>query len=235
MPLFNLPASLLQSVHPFEQNYSHSSHPAPSQSRNQAANQIESPPDASSLCQNVSAEAFPHHIPPSTSQQKATFVKIHSHISWGDPHSSLSTKHLRIVFQNCNTLSKDHFTRFSYLNKVKLLEPHIIGLAKTNINWSHFHTKTSVYSSIKACWPQLRVATTHLDGAFPSFPSTEAGGCLQLTSGLTSGRVQESFSDPMGKWCSQTLLGASNHQITIITAYRVCQTARSGLLTAYKQ
>jgi hypothetical protein len=39
----------------------------------------------------------------------------------------------------------------------------------------------------------------------------------------------------MGRWCSQTLLGASNQLITIITAYRVCQTARSGLLTAYKQ
>ena len=39
----------------------------------------------------------------------------------------------------------------------------------------------------------------------------------------------------MGRWCSQTLQGASNHQITIITAYRVYQTARSSLLTAYKQ
>ena len=39
----------------------------------------------------------------------------------------------------------------------------------------------------------------------------------------------------MGRWYSQTLQGVSNHQITIITAYRVCQTARSGLLTAYKQ
>ena len=39
----------------------------------------------------------------------------------------------------------------------------------------------------------------------------------------------------MGRWCSQTLQGVSNHQITIITAYRACQTARSGLLTAYKQ
>ena len=142
---------------------------------------------------------------------------------------------VRIVFQNCNTLSKDHFTRFSYLNRLKLLEPHIFGLAETNLNWSHFPTKTSVYSSLKARWPQLRVTTSHLEGAFPSCPSTQAGGCLQLTSGRTSGRVQGSFSDLMGRWCSQTLQGASNHLITIITAYRVCQTARSGLLTAYEQ
>ena len=174
-------------------------------------------------------------FPPSTAQQKAKFTKIYPHISWGNPHSSPSTTHLRIVFQNCYTLRKDHFTRFSYLNKVKLLEPCIIGLAEANLNWSHLHTKTSVYSSLKARWPQLRVATSHLDGAFPSCPFTQAVGCLQLTSGRTSGRVQGWFSDPLGRWCAQTLLGASNHQITKITAYRVCQTARSGLLIAYKQ
>ena len=173
-----------------------------------------------------------HH---SSAQQNATLTKVHPQVSWGDPHTSPSTTHLRIVFQNCNTLSKDHLTRFSYLNRLKLLEPHIFGLAKTNLNWSHFPTKTSVYSSLKARWPQLRVTTSHLEGAFPSCPSTQAGGCLQLTSGRTSGRVQGSFSDLMGRWCSQTLQGASNHLITIITAYRVCQTARSGLLTAYEQ
>ena len=39
----------------------------------------------------------------------------------------------------------------------------------------------------------------------------------------------------MGRWRSQTLQGGSNHLIKIITTYRVCQTAQSGLLTAYEQ
>ena len=39
----------------------------------------------------------------------------------------------------------------------------------------------------------------------------------------------------MGRWCSQTLQSKSNHQISFLTAYRVCQSARSGPLTAYKQ
>ena len=39
----------------------------------------------------------------------------------------------------------------------------------------------------------------------------------------------------MGRWCSQTLQSKANHQISFITAYRVCQTARSGPLTAYEQ
>ena len=147
----------------------------------------------------------------------------------------MSTTRLRIVFQNCNTLSKDHSTRFFYPNKVKLLKPHIVALAKTNPNWSHFHTNSSVYFSLKACWSQLRVATSHLNKVFPTCPSTEAESSIQLTSGCTSGWVQGSFSDPMGRWCSQTLLGASNILITIVTAYRVCQTARSGLQTAYEQ
>ena len=39
----------------------------------------------------------------------------------------------------------------------------------------------------------------------------------------------------MGRWCSQTLQSKANHQISFLTAYRVCQSARSGPLTAYKQ
>ena len=52
---------------------------------------------------------------------------------------------------------------------------------------------------------------------------------------LPSGRVHNTFSDPMGRWCSQTLQSKSNQKISFITAYRVCQTAWSGPLTAYKQ
>ena len=74
-------------------------------------------------------------------------------------HKSLPTgflewpTHLCNVFQSCNTLSKDHFNRISYLNKLELHESHIFGLAETNLNWSHFPTKVSFYSSLKACWP----------------------------------------------------------------------------------
>ena len=188
------------------------------------------------LADTVAREPIIHPIfAHSTTQRKNNFTKVHPQVSWGDLYTPPSTTHLWIVFQNSNTLSKVHCTCFSYLNTLKSLEPHIFGLVETNLNWSHFPTKTTVYSSLKACWPQLRVATSHLIGAFPNCPSTQAGGCLQLTSGCTSRRVQGSFSDPMGRWCSQTLQGDSNHLITIITACRVCQTAQSGLLTAYEQ
>ena len=166
---------------------------------------------------------------------RQNYTRVHPHISWGDPPTPPSSSHIRVVFQNCNTLSRDHFTRFSYLNKLMTLQPHIVGLAETNLNWSHFPTKTSVYSSLKARWPHLQVATAHLEGAFPNCPSSQAGGCLQLISGRTSGRVHNTFSDPMGRWCSQTLQSKSNQKISFITAYRVCQTARSGPLTAYEQ
>ena len=102
------------------------------------------------------------------SRSRQNFSKIHPHIAWGDPHTPPSPSHIRVVFQNCNTLSRDHFTRYSYLNKLMPLQPHIIGLAETNLNWSHFPTKTSIYSSLKAQWPHLQVATAHLKGAFPS-------------------------------------------------------------------
>jgi hypothetical protein len=133
---------------------------------------------------------------------RQNYTRFHPHISWGDTHTppSPSPSHIRVVFQNCNTLNRDHFSRFSYLNKMMTLQPHIVGLAKTNLNWSHFPTKTLVYSSLKTRWPHLQVATAHLEGAFPNCPPSQAGGCLQLISGRTSGRVHNTFSDPMGRW-----------------------------------
>ena len=110
-----------------------------------------------------------------------------------------------------------------------------VGLPETYFNWSHFPTKTSVYSPFKAQWPHLQVATTQLEGAFPNYPFSQAGGCLQLISGRTSGQVHNIFSDPMGRWCSYTLQSKSSQKISFIAAYRIYQTARSVPLTAYKQ
>ena len=86
--------------------------------------------------------------PPPTPNPRQNYTRVHPHISWGNPHTPPSP--IRVVFQNCNTLNRDHFTRFSYLNKLMTLQPHIVGLAETNLNWSHFPTKTSVYSYLKA-------------------------------------------------------------------------------------
>ena len=92
----------------------------------------------------TSSLSHTHHRP------RQNFSKIHPHIAWGDPHTPPSPSHIRVVFQNCKTLSRDHFTQYSYLNKLMLLQLHIIGLAETNLNWSHFPTKTSIYSLLKA-------------------------------------------------------------------------------------
>ena len=101
--------------------------------------------------QPPSAPNYPvagHSHPPPTPNPRQNYTRVHTHISWGNPHTPPSP--IRVVFQNCNTLNRDHFTRFSYLNKLMTLQPHIVGLAETNLNWSHFPTKTSVYSFLKA-------------------------------------------------------------------------------------
>ena len=134
----------------------------------------------------ILTSSFPHTHP----NPRQNYTRVHPHISWGNPHTPPSPSHKRVVFQNCNTLSRDHFTHFSYLNKLIILQSHIVGLAESNLNWSHLPTKTSVYSSFKAQWPHLQVATAYFEGAFPNCSSSQEGGCLQLFSGRTSGQVQ---------------------------------------------
>jgi hypothetical protein len=159
----NLPASLLQLQHPSIPNYSHSSHLAPVHLRSQAANQNESPPLYQAPAETAEQQHTIHPtFPHSPAQQKATLTKDHPQVSWGDPHTFPHTTHLRIVFQNCNTLSKDHFTRFSYLNRLKLLKPHIFGLAETNLNWSYLIWITCVgfLMSTRECMSVFRNKST---------------------------------------------------------------------------
>jgi hypothetical protein len=78
--------------------------------------------------------SFPHTHP----NLRQNYTRVHPHISWGNPHTPSSPSHIRVVFKKFNTLNRDHFTCFSYLNKLIILQPHIVGLAETNLNWSHF-------------------------------------------------------------------------------------------------
>ena len=86
--------------------------------------------------------SFPYKYP---NPNRQNFTRAHPDISCDNQHSPTLPSHIGVVFQNCSTLSKDHFTQYSYLNKLMLLQLHVTGLAKASLNWSHLPSKTSIY------------------------------------------------------------------------------------------
>jgi hypothetical protein len=48
------------------------------------------------------------------------------------------------------------------------------------------------------------------------------GGTLTMSRGKITARLIKSGSDDMGRWTYQTLSGKRNRNVTIITAYQVC-------------
>ena len=52
----------------------------------------------------------------------------------------------------------------------------------------------------------------------------QSGGTLQILTSKLSNRLVSQGSDSMGRYCWQCLYLTSTQRITIITAYRVCQT-----------
>ena len=66
---------------------------------------------------------------------------------------------------------------------------------------------------------------------------TLPGGNLLTLVGNGAGRAQKAEGDKWGRFCWQTIIGARDEGVIVITAYRVCQEARDnpGPYTAYTQ
>lgn len=118
----------------------------------------------------------------------------------------------------CIPLTYHHRTIWDKCKLVKLLYPPVHL-------WFH------------ARWPHRHLSTAHTPNAVPATTTTvsQAGGTLQLSfTGRSGGRVLQTGSDPVGRWCFQILNSYSNQCIIFITAYCECQNQRTGPQTAYK-
>jgi len=70
----------------------------------------------------------------------------------------------------------------------------------------------------------VRLTTSCSDIRYPG-TTFKPGGTLLMTHGSTSGRYMSSFSDPLGRWCSQTYTGSNGISLTVISAYQVCSSS----------
>jgi hypothetical protein len=94
--------------------------------------------------------------------------KVQRSVSWGDPITSPSPHHIRILFQNCNSFNQDYFERFTYLNKIVSYSPTIVGLSENNINWANHSIQEHVAASLKTRWPHNCMTIAHTPNSVPS-------------------------------------------------------------------
>ncbi len=143
---------------------------------------------------------------------------------------------LRIAFQNIHGA-----TLHSGLQVVPEIDTmsewniNIMGMSETNRPWTP--KQKSLYDyMMRTCFHSSRTiytSATPPDHTFTHLP----GGNLLTINGPTTGRIQNSGSDPLGRFCWTTLRGRRDEGVLIITAYRVCHEAshNPGVFTAYQQ
>jgi hypothetical protein len=143
---------------------------------------------------------------------------------------------IRLAFQNIHGASLH--TGLQVAPEIDTLQEwniDIMGMSETNCPWTP--KQKSVYDyMMTACFFSSRTTYTSAPSPDHTF-SYLPGGNLLTINGQSTGRIQESGSDPLGRFCWYSLRGRRDEGVLIITAYRVCHEAHHnpGAFTAYQQ
>jgi hypothetical protein len=110
----------------------------------------------------------------------------------------------------------------------------ILGASEINVEASHPFVQRPVHKDQNQVWDHSRF---QLSNSKISFNSTrKPGGTLTGVTGNAAGQLEGQFSNPMGRFCSLTLLGRLGKRITIISAYQVPKSSGSrGKTTSHQQ
>jgi hypothetical protein len=99
----------------------------------------------------------------------------------------------------------------------------IIGIAETKLDTKMACVIHTCHQSVRRHFDNSKLV---MASSTRSYASTyKPGGTLQLSRGSITGRVVASGNDDMGRWCWTTYNGSANQQLTVITAYQVCEGA----------
>ena len=173
--------------------------------------------------------------PSSTNTPSGTLITINQLSLNPRPNNTL-----RIIFQNCNGISPTRCELATLFSTANQLEPSLLGLAETNIDWNQ-HTKatTPFLRAIRSLWPHNKTITACADESHHSPTAYQPGGCAQITLNNLSPRHRNKSKDHtgMGRWTTQYFHGQRDHGLVIYTVYRVSQNSATGLgvKTAYLQ
>jgi hypothetical protein len=130
----------------------------------------------------------------------------------------------QVYFINVNGITYES-TGSDFATTGKAANDHgidILSIAETHLDTTRFPVRETLGKAA------LRnIDTTNIKLVTASIKrqltlTEKPGGTLLLTQGHTTGRCRKTFSDEMGRWCSTTYLGQNGHQLTVISAYQVC-------------
>ncbi|KAL7524317.1 hypothetical protein ACHAXR_000531, partial [Thalassiosira sp. AJA248-18] len=143
---------------------------------------------------------------------------------------------LRFAFQNINGISlREGLSVMPETATIGALQLDVAALTETNVHWNQTNRDKmsgQLYSHLGAsrivC--ASNASTNHADGYQP-------GGSMLAVVGPQVGRMQQTGSDPWGRFTWTELSGQRDEGILVISAYRVSQTkgTKSGPTTAYSQ
>ena len=114
------------------------------------------------------------------------------------------------------------------------IQADIICIAEHNLAVDQSKTRFDLTNTIKRHLPNSRIVLTTSEISFPT--AYKPGGCLQIITNSTNGRVTTQGVDRLGRWTYVGLATKNKSIIFIITLYKPCKhNQNSGPLTVYKQ
>jgi hypothetical protein len=141
---------------------------------------------------------------------------------WGDELQCKEPNTLRIYCQNANGLRLDQRGgKFATVCNIALkVQADIIGITEHNLDTNKFLFQKLCHDTRTRVFPHssFTMGSSSIEMAHHYKP----GGTLTMSRGKISARLLCTGMDAMGHWTYQTFSGKRNRNVTIITAYQVC-------------
>lgn len=141
---------------------------------------------------------------------------------WGDELHPKEPNTLRIYCQNANGLRLDsRGGEFATIcNIAHEVQADITAITEHNLDTSKFIVRKICHDTRSSTHPQSSL--TMGSSSIEMVNHYKPGGTLTMSSGKISARLLTTGSDAMGRWTYQTFSGKRQTNVTIVTAYQVC-------------
>jgi exonuclease III len=141
----------------------------------------------------------------------------------------------RIYFQNLNGLKWDRDGGMwpMICQAMSGIHADIIGFAETNQDTTKYEVRHKLETIARKYFDHKKLI--YGTSTRPARKTYKPGGTMMMTVMDSTSLVTETTRDRMGRWVATRYQGSSPQKVTVIIAYQVCQTQRTGINTAASQ